>query len=71
MTFQWQDPIDEKPCAMPGKPVFKGAWLAVEHVLNDWGIGVSESDFFLGYPPLRHDPLRAAMLYAVAMRMDV
>ena len=42
MTFQWQNPIEKKPGMLPGKPVFKGAWLAVGHVGNEWGIGVTK-----------------------------
>lgn len=72
MTIQWQDYIEEKPGVMMGKPVFKGTRLTVEHVLNELGTGMSESDLLSGYPQLKHDHLRAAMLYAAAaVRMDV
>ena len=72
MTLQWQDHIEGKPGALPGKPVFKSTRLTVEDVRNALGTGVSEHDLFNGYSPLWHDPLRAAMLYAAAaVRMDV
>ena len=72
MTSQWPDHIEGKPGVMPGKPVFKSTRLTVEHVLHEWGTGMSEHDLFNGYLPLWHDFLRAAMLYAAAaVRMDV
>ena len=71
MALQWPDHIEEKPRLMPGRPVFKGTRQTVEHVRNALGTGVSEHDPVKGCPPLRHDFLRAAMLYAAAVRMDV
>ena len=54
---------------MPGKPVFKGRRLTVEHALNERGTAMCENDL------LRrdmYDLLRAAMLYvSLAVRLDV
>ena len=58
MTLQWQDYIEKSPGVMSGKPVFKWAWLAVEHVRNALGTGMRENGIVKGYSPLRHDPLR-------------
>jgi hypothetical protein len=41
MTIKWQDYIEDRKEVMMGKPVFKGARLTVEHVLNELGTGIS------------------------------
>ena len=58
MTLQWPDHIEEKPGAMPWKPVFKSTRLTFEHVRNALGTGMRENGIVKGYSPLRHDPLR-------------
>jgi uncharacterized protein (DUF433 family) len=39
----------------------------VEHVLNELGHGVAESELLRGHPRLSPDHLRAALLYAAAV----
>jgi uncharacterized protein (DUF433 family) len=65
--MKWQDYIEEKPAVMLGKPVFKGTRITVEHVLQELGHGMSETDLLRGHPRLTADHLRAALLYAAAV----
>ena len=67
VTMNWQDYIEERPDVMLGKPVFKGTRITVEHVLNELGHGVAESELLRGHPRLTPDHVRAAMLYAAAV----
>jgi uncharacterized protein (DUF433 family) len=50
---------------MMGKPVFKGTRLAVEHVLNELGTGMSREELLQNYPTLKPEHIQAAMLYVV------
>lgn len=65
--MRWQDYIEERADVMMGKPVFKGTRLTVEHVLDELGRGVRESELLRGHPRLTAEHLRAAMLYAAAV----
>jgi uncharacterized protein (DUF433 family) len=62
--MKWQDYIEQRPGVMLGKPVFKGTRITVEHVLREWGNGMSEQELLSGHPDLTATHLRAAMLYA-------
>jgi uncharacterized protein (DUF433 family) len=67
MAIDWHDYIEERKDVMIGKPVFKGTRLTVEHVLNELGTGMSQSELLENYPTLRAEHIRAAMLYAVSV----
>jgi uncharacterized protein (DUF433 family) len=64
--MNWQELIEERADVMGGKPVFKGTRITVEHVLTELGRGTSEADLLRGHPRLKHEHIRAAMLYAAA-----
>jgi uncharacterized protein (DUF433 family) len=66
MNIKWQDYIEERKEVMMGKPVFKGARLTVEHVLNELGMGISHEKPLQNYPTLKPEHIQAAMLYAAA-----
>ena len=65
--MKWQDYIEQHPDVMAGKPTFKQTRITVEHVLNELGNGMSESELLRGHPRLTPDHIRAAMLYAAAL----
>ena len=65
--MQWQEYIEEDPKVMLGKPVFKGTRLTVEHVLEELGNGVSETELLANHPRLRPEHVRAAFQYAAAV----
>ncbi len=69
----WQNYIEERKDVMMGKPVFKGTRLTVEHILDELGVGTTHEELLAGYPTLKPEHIRAAMMYAAAaaVRMDV
>jgi uncharacterized protein (DUF433 family) len=67
MAIHWQDHIEERKDVMMGKPVFKGTRVTVEHVLQELGTGMTDAELLDNYPTLRHEHIRAAMLYAAAV----
>ena len=63
MAIRWQDYIEERKDVMMGKPVFKGTWLTVEHILKEMGTGMTDQELLDNYPTLKPDHIRAALLY--------
>lgn len=68
MEFQWRDYIEERRDVMLGKPVFKGTRLTVEHILKELGAGLTERELLDHYPTLKPEHIRAAHLYAAAVK---
>ena len=60
MALKWQDLIEERKGVMMGKPVFKGTWLTVEHVLRGLGTGMSHDELLDNYPNLTPAHIQAA-----------
>jgi len=63
-AFHWDEYIEERKEVMQGKPVFKGTRLTVELVLKALGAGSSPDELLKEYPSLKHEHIRAALLYA-------
>jgi uncharacterized protein (DUF433 family) len=60
MAIKWQDYIEGRKDVRMGKPVFKGTWLTVEHVLRELGTGMSPDELFDNDPNLKPEHLHAA-----------
>lgn len=65
--MKWQDYIEQRPDVMMGKPVFKETRITVEHVLNELGAGMNETELLRGHPRLTPDHIQAALAYAAAV----
>jgi uncharacterized protein (DUF433 family) len=58
------DFISLDPAVLAGKPVVKGARIAVEFVIGLMAEGWSDADILANYPGLRQEDLRACLAYA-------
>lgn len=64
----WQERIVIDPQVLLGKPVIKGARLAVEFVVGLLAEGWSEPDILKNYPGVTHDDILACLAYATDSR---
>lgn len=58
------DHIEVNAKVMLGKPVIRGTRIPVELILRKLGEGASEADLLDGYPRLKLEHIRAALVYA-------
>lgn len=64
MGTAWRDRITTDPSILVGKPVVRGARLAVEFVLDLLATGWSFDDVLANYPGLTIEDVRACIAYA-------
>ena len=65
--MDWQLYIERVPGVMLGKPVFRGARITVEFVLDRLAQGAAPDDLVRSYPPLTQAHVRAALAYAASV----
>ena len=56
--------IEQNPNVMMGKPVIAGTRITVEAVVRQFAAGASLAWVLEGYPELKEEDIRAALLYA-------
>jgi uncharacterized protein (DUF433 family) len=64
MAQEIADRITVDPTVMVGKPVIKGTRMPVELVLAKLGANLDLDEFFLDYPELTIDDVKACIAYA-------
>ena len=64
MAVDWRDRITADPAILVGKPVVRGARLAVELVLELIAGGWSFEEILANYPGLTIEDIRACVAYA-------
>jgi uncharacterized protein (DUF433 family) len=62
--MSWPERIAIDPEFLAGKPVVRGARLAVEFILELLAAGQSETDILANYPGLTRDDILACLAYA-------
>ena len=62
--MSWPERIIVDPEILAGKPVIRGARLAVEFILDLLAAGQSEADIVANYPGLTHEDILACLAYA-------
>ena len=62
--MDWQEHIHGDPKIFSGKPVVKGARLAVDFLLDLYGAGWTEAQLLESYPHLTPEALQAVHAYA-------
>ena len=67
MATEIAEGITVDPRVMVGKPVIKGTRMPVELVLAKLGANPDLDDFFLDYPELTVDQVRACLRYAAML----
>ena len=65
--MKWQDYIEVEPKVAMGKPVFKGARLTVEFILERLGDGATAEDLVQNYVGLTPEHIRAASAYTAPL----
>ena len=63
----WNEHIMIDPAILVGKPVVKGARLAVEFIISLLAQGWTEAEILRNYPGLTHEDLLACLGYAGAV----
>jgi uncharacterized protein (DUF433 family) len=61
--MNWQDRIVVDPEILVGKPVIKGARLAVEFIIDILAQGWTEADILCNYPGLTREDIQACLQY--------
>lgn len=56
--------ITVNPRIFSGKPIIRGRWLAVQHILGMLAAGDSHETTLEGYPWLEPEEIQACLLYA-------
>ena len=56
---------------MPGKPVFKGTRLTVDHILRELGTGISPDELLDGHPGLKPEQRQVADQFAADVRGEL
>jgi uncharacterized protein (DUF433 family) len=70
--MDWRLYIHSDPDILLGKPVIKGARLAVDFIIGLFAAGWTEQQVLDNYPTLTHQALRAVFAYAAeCLRDDV
>ena len=68
--MNWKDRIVLDPKILVGKPVVKGARLAVDFVIDLLAQGWAEADIVKNYPGLTREDIQACLAYASAALRD-
>ena len=62
--MNWQERITVDPRILVGKPVIKGARLAVEFIVGLLAQGWNEKEIIQNYPGLTHEDVTACLQFA-------
>jgi uncharacterized protein (DUF433 family) len=62
--MNWRTRITSDPDVVAGKPIVEGTRLSVEHILELFENGWSETDILESYPHLESEDVRACLGYA-------
>jgi len=65
--MQVMNRIEINPRVCNGKAIIKGTRIPVSVILDQIACGESWADILKGYPELKKDDIRAALLYASAL----
>jgi len=60
----FMDKITVDPEVMVGKPVIKGTRITVQLIVQLLANGETETEILEDYPDLKHEDIKAALLYA-------
>jgi uncharacterized protein (DUF433 family) len=65
-TLDWRERIVIDPDILAGKPIVRGARIAVEFIIDLLAQGWTEAELLRNYPGLVHEDVQACLGYASA-----